>query len=62
MFNTSLKRELQQAQQGLAVYQQIFRSLETEMLHLSLDSGGHIVSANRLFEQETGLLENNISG
>ncbi|EKE82887.1 methyl-accepting chemotaxis protein [Idiomarina xiamenensis] len=62
MFNTSLKRELQQAQQQLTIYQQIFRSLETEMLHLSLDSGGHIVSANRLFEQETGLLENNISG
>lgn len=62
MFNKALKHELLETQQQLAMYQHCLASIQSDMLHLSLNPQGNITIVNALFTQETGLTQNAIAG
>lgn len=52
MFNSKLKKEIQQLREDLMSVEQVKSSLDSEMLVLQLDPHGRIESANSNFEKE----------
>ncbi|ANC01755.1 chemotaxis protein [Pseudomonas putida] len=52
MFNSKLKKEIQQLREELQSIEQVKNSLDSEMLVLQLDPQGRIESANANFEKE----------
>ncbi|WP_269748474.1 methyl-accepting chemotaxis protein [Alteromonas pelagimontana] len=62
MFNSQLKLQLRSAEEKVASYDQIFDSLKSEMLHLTLDNEGIISEVNELFESESGFKKHHIVG
>ncbi len=62
MFNKELKNKLYEAQENLASYKLIIDSLQSEMLHLTLDNNGAISDANKLFLSETSFEKDRIIG
>jgi len=61
-FNKSLQKENQQLKDELYSLQQIRKSLDSDMLRISLDPNGKIISVNANFEKELGVLLTTISG
>ncbi|MDW9403407.1 PAS domain S-box protein, partial [Pseudomonas soli] len=54
MFNSKLKKEIQQLREELMSIEQVKNSLDSEMLVLQLDPQGRIESVNGNFEAEMG--------
>lgn len=61
-FNQSLQKENQQLKEHLYSLEQVRESLDSDMLRITLDPQGHIVSINNNFEQELGIVFNTIDG
>ncbi|MFL7866468.1 methyl-accepting chemotaxis protein [Vibrio cincinnatiensis] len=61
-FNQSLQKENQQLKDHLYSLEQVRESLDSDMLRITLDPQGHIVSINNNFEQELGIVFNTIDG
>ncbi|TPV60744.1 PAS domain S-box protein [Aestuariibacter sp. GS-14] len=64
MFSRSkvLAEQLNKVSGELSVYKQIFESLSSEMLHVSMNTQGKLTEANALFIRETGLSEQTLIG
>ncbi|MFS1704525.1 methyl-accepting chemotaxis protein [Alteromonas sp. AMM-1] len=64
MFSRSkvLAEQLNEVSGELSVYKQIFESLSSEMLHVSMNMQGKLTEANALFIRETGLSEQTLIG
>ena len=64
MFSKSkaLADKLQKVSGELSTYKQIFDSLSSEMLHVSMNPKGELTDANELFTRETGLPEHTLKG
>ncbi|MBC3766984.1 hypothetical protein [Neptunicella marina] len=60
--NKASEQKLAIAKEKLTAYEQIFASLKSEMLHVSLDTEGRIISANELFLTEINLNFTTMSG
>ena len=52
MFNSKLKKEIQQLREELMCVEQVKSSLDSEMLVLQLDPQGRIEQVNSNFEKE----------
>ncbi|WP_165313619.1 methyl-accepting chemotaxis protein [Vibrio ziniensis] len=61
-FNKSLQKENQQLKERLYSLEQVRESLNADMLRLTLDPQGKIISANANFEKELGLKSDAIAG
>ncbi|MCG3729057.1 methyl-accepting chemotaxis protein [Vibrio cincinnatiensis] len=61
-FNQSLQKENQQLKEYLYSLEQVRESLDGDMLRITLDPKGKIVSINENFEQELGIVFNRIEG
>lgn len=61
-FNQSLKKENQQLKEQIYSHEQVRESLDQDMLRLTIDPQGKIVSANENFEKELGLKSEAITG
>ena len=57
MFSKSkaLADKLQKVSGELSTFKQIFDSVSSEMLHVSMNPKGELTDANELFTRETGL-------
>jgi len=62
MFNSKLKKEIQQLREELMSIEQVKNSLDSEMLVLQLDPQGRIESVNGNFEAEMGYPPSSSSG
>ncbi|MCZ4372842.1 PAS domain-containing methyl-accepting chemotaxis protein [Vibrio diazotrophicus] len=61
-FNKSLQKENQELKEKLYPLEQVRESLDEDMLRLTLDPQGKIISTNANFEQELGIRLETISG
>lgn len=61
-FNKSLQKENQELKEKLYPLEQVRESLDEDMLRLTLDPQGKIISTNANFEQELGIKFETISG
>ncbi|GGW84885.1 chemotaxis protein [Alteromonas halophila] len=62
MFNKQLKAELEQCQAENAMFRQVLKSLNSEMLHITLTPTGKIEQANALWQQELQLSPDDLTG
>ncbi|MBD0786334.1 PAS domain-containing methyl-accepting chemotaxis protein [Vibrio sp. Y2-5] len=61
-FNKSLQQENQKLKENLYSLEQVRESLDEDMLRLTLDPQGNILSVNANFEQELGIKSSTVSG
>ncbi len=61
-FNKSLQQENQKLKENLYSLEQVRGSLDEDMLRLTLDPQGNILSVNANFEQELGIKSSTVSG
>lgn len=62
LFNRSAVQENKQLKKELNVLRQVRTSLDEEMLNLTLNAAGEVITVNSLFTQTVGLDEKSVVG